>query len=242
MRKNTFSMAHREMRCAGALSKLLCTAVVFCATSHLTYGQTPEVRDSAKVQRLQTVIISDSRVSNKIPLTTSTVDKDDLQESRGNVNIPYMLETLPSVVASGENGTVGATYIRIRGVDATRINVNINGITLNDPESQSVFWYNIPNFGGMAQSMQIQRGLGASTGGSPAFGAAINMQTLNAANTLADQWEGDSQVAFVAEQQKANDWYNKMMGIVDTYVTSLQNAAKAYQEADAQSASDIKSK
>ena len=67
-------------------------------------------------------------------------------------------------------------------------------------------------------------------------------QTLNAANTLADQWEGDSQVAFVAEQQKANDWYNKMMGIVDTYVTSLQNAAKAYQEADAQSASDIKSK
>ena len=182
MRKNTFSMAHREMRCAGALSKLLCTAVVFCATSHLTYGQTPEVRDSAKVQRLQTVIISDSRVSNKIPLTTSTVDKDDLLESRGNVNIPYMLETLPSVVASGENGTVGATYIRIRGVDATRINVNINGITLNDPESQSVFWYNIPNFGGMAQSMQIQRGLGASTGGSPAFGAAINMQTLNAAN------------------------------------------------------------
>ncbi len=70
--------------------------------------------------------------------------------------------------------------------------------------------------------------------------AATN--TLNAANTLADQWEGDSQVAFVAEQQKANDWYNKMMTIVDNYVTSLNNAAKAYQEADAQSASDIKSK
>ena len=65
-------------------------------------------------------------------------------------------------------------------MDATRINVNINGITLNDPESQAVFWYNIPNLGGMAQSMQIQRGVGASTGGSPAFGAAINLQTLNA--------------------------------------------------------------
>ena len=67
-------------------------------------------------------------------------------------------------------------------------------------------------------------------------------QTLNAANTLAESWEGDSQVAFVEEQQKANEWYNKMMSIVDNYVASLQNAAKAYQEADNQSASDIKSK
>ena len=83
-------------------------------------------------------------------------------------------------MAGSENGSVGATSIRIRGVDASRINVNINGITLNDPESQSVFWANIPNLGGMAQSLQIQRGVGASTGGSPAFGAAINMQTLNA--------------------------------------------------------------
>jgi iron complex outermembrane receptor protein len=80
-----------------------------------------------------------------------------------------MIETMPSVVASGENGTVGVTSLRIRGVDASRINVNINGITLNDPESQTVFWYNIPNIGGMTQSMQIQRGVGASTGGSPAF-------------------------------------------------------------------------
>jgi iron complex outermembrane receptor protein len=120
------------------------------------------------------------RVSNKAPLTTTTVSAEELQQARGNVSIPFMLETQPSLVASGENGTVSATALRIRGVDATRINVNINGITLNDPESQAVFWYNIPNLGGMAQSMQIQRGVGASTGGSPAFGAAINLQTLNA--------------------------------------------------------------
>ena len=134
------------------------------------------------VRKLDEVMIQDVRVSNKAPLTTSTVSKEQLEEARASVSIPYMLETQTSVVASSENGTVGATSIRIRGVDASRINVNINGITLNDPESQSVFWANIPNLGGMAQSIQIQRGVGASTGGSPAFGAAINMQTLNAQN------------------------------------------------------------
>lgn len=135
------------------------------------------------VRTLDEIMIQDVRVSNKTPLTTSTVLREALDESRAAVSIPYQLETQTSVVASSENGTVGATSLRIRGVDASRINVNINGITLNDPESQSVFWANIPNLGGMAQSLQIQRGVGASTGGSPAFGAAINMQTLNAQNS-----------------------------------------------------------
>jgi WXG100 family type VII secretion target len=66
-------------------------------------------------------------------------------------------------------------------------------------------------------------------------------QTFTAAQTLADSWEGDSQVAFVAEQQKANEWYKKMVEIVNTYVTNLQNAAKSYQQADAESAANIKS-
>ena len=74
---------------------------------------------------------------------------------------------------------VGGEYWISKDVDKQ---LALNGITLNDPESQAVFWYNIPNLGGMAQSMQIQRGVGASNGGSPAFGAAINMQTLNAQN------------------------------------------------------------
>lgn len=173
MKKNLFRM--------GALSKMLCTAAAVLAATSVSYGQTDK-SDTVKVRRLEKVIISDSRVSNKAPLTTSTVGRAELGEARGSVALPFMLETQPSVVASGENGTVGATSIRIRGVDASRINVNINGITLNDAESQEVFWYNIPNLGGMAQNLQIQRGVGASTGGSPAFGAAINMQTLNASS------------------------------------------------------------
>ena len=155
-----------------------CAVLVFSFSSQLSgHAQTKDT-----VRRLDEVIISSSRADNKTPLTTSTLDRQVLDDTRASVSIPYQLETQTSVVASGENGGVGAAYIRIRGVDASRINVNINGITLNDPESQQVYWYNIPNLGGMAQSLQIQRGVGASTGGSPAFGAAINLQTLNARN------------------------------------------------------------
>lgn len=129
---------------------------------------------------LEEVIISASRADNKTPLTTTTMSRRQLDENKIDKSVPYMLELQPSVVATGENGTVGNTSMTIRGVDASRINVNINGITLNDPESQSVFWVNIPNLAGMAQSLQIQRGIGAGAGGGSSFGGAVNLQTLNA--------------------------------------------------------------
>ena len=131
--------------------------------------------------QLNEVVINASRADGKTPLTTSEMNRDKLQEIKLLPSLPYQLELEPSVVVSGENGMVGATSFRIRGVDATRINVNINGITLNDPESQSVFWYNIPNLGGMAQSIQLQRGIGASNGGSASFGGAMNLQTFTVA-------------------------------------------------------------
>jgi iron complex outermembrane receptor protein len=128
--------------------------------------------------KLDEVIINGSHVDHKTPLTISEKDRQQLQETKLLPSLPYQLELEPSVVVSGENGMVGATSIRIRGVDATRINVNINGITLNDPESQAVFWYNIPNLGGMAQNIQLQRGIGATIGGTPSVGGALNLQTF----------------------------------------------------------------
>ena len=156
--------------------------IACCALSISLFGvanaQTPQ-RDSVKT--LEEVIIRDVRADNKTPLTTTTLDRRTLEENKIASALPYMLELEPSVVTSSENGTVGVTNMRIRGVDATRINVNINGITLNDAESQTVYWYNIPNLGGMSQSVQLQRGVGASNGGSAAFGGAMNLQTLNTA-------------------------------------------------------------
>ena len=133
------------------------------------------------VRRLDEVMIQDVRVSNTAPLTTSTLNRSELQENKFSPALPDVVEMEPSVVVTAENGIAGASSFRIRGVDATRINVNINGLPLNDAESQAVYWINIPNLGGMAQSIQIQRGVGASNGGSAAFGGAVNIQTFNAA-------------------------------------------------------------
>lgn len=130
---------------------------------------------------LKEIVVNSSYADNKSPLTTSEMSRKKLDEIRMIPSLPYQIELEPSVVVSGENGMVGATSFRIRGVDATRINVNINGITLNDPESQAVFWYNIPNLGGMAQNIQIQRGLGASNGGTASMGGAMNLQTFSVA-------------------------------------------------------------
>ena len=181
MVKHIYSCGRYLLHQATRISRRQMIACLVFGISFFSFQFSISAQDT--VRKLDEVIIQDVRVSNKTPLTTSTVSREALDESRAAVSIPYQLETQTSVVASSENGTVGATSLRIRGVDASRINVNINGITLNDPESQSVFWANIPNLGGMAQSLQIQRGVGASTGGSPAFGAAINMQTLNAQNS-----------------------------------------------------------
>ncbi|MBR2772449.1 MAG: TonB-dependent receptor plug domain-containing protein, partial [Bacteroidales bacterium] len=142
--------------------------------------------------QLNEVVINSSYADGKTPLTTSEMNRDKLQEIKLLPSLPYQLELEPSVVVSGENGMVGATSFRIRGVDATRINVNINGITLNDPESQSVFWYNIPNLGGMAQSIQLQRGVGASNGGSASFGGAMSLQTF----TVAPKAYGQADIAY----------------------------------------------
>ena len=185
MKHNIYSCGRYLLYKATRISRkqmIACLALIF--TFHLS-PFTLNAQDT--VRRLDEVMIQDVRVSNKTPLTTSTLEREQLDEARTELSVPYMLETQPSVVASGENGTIGGTYIRIRGVEPNRINVNLNGITLNDPESQQVFWYNIPNLGGMSQSMQIQRGMGASTGGSSAMGAAINMQTLNARSSAYGQ-------------------------------------------------------
>lgn len=170
----------KQLISISALSRLLCTAALLGAATQFTYGQTRNERDSLQVQRLEKIVISSSRADNKTPLTTSNLSRRELDDAKLAVSMPYMLELQPSVVVTGENGATGETKISIRGVNSSRINVNINGITLNDPESQEVFWYNIPNLGGMAQSLQIQRGTGASTGGSSSFGAALSLNTLNA--------------------------------------------------------------
>ena len=129
------------------------------------------------------VVISATRASVKTPSTYQNISKQELKGKNLGQDIPFLLESTPSVVVTSDAGAgIGYTGIRIRGTDITRINVTINGVPLNDPESQGVFWVNMPDFASSVDNIQVQRGVGTSTNGAAAFGASINIQTqkLNA--------------------------------------------------------------
>jgi iron complex outermembrane recepter protein len=134
------------------------------------------------------VIVSATRVNEKTPTTYSTINKLTLQKQNFGQDLPFALNWTPSLVTTSDAGAgVGYTGLRIRGSDATRINVTINGIPVNDSESQGVFWVNTPDLASSTQSVQVQRGVGTSTNGAGAFGASVNLQT----NTRNDQAYAD---------------------------------------------------
>ena len=135
-------------------------------------------QDSIYLQDLDEVFVKSVRVDSKTPITHSNVGKDDIRKRNLGQDIPILLNYLPSVVSSSDAGAgVGYTYLRVRGSDATRINVTINGIPYNDPESQGTFWVNLGDFASSVESLQLQRGVGTSTNGSGAFGASLNILT-----------------------------------------------------------------
>lgn len=140
-----------------------------------------EIPDSLKQVNLSEIIVSATRVSGRAPIAFSNMSAVQIKENNAARNIPYILETMPSVVAFSEDGSgVGNTSLRIRGTDATRINVTLNGMPLNNPESQEVYWVNIPDISNSLQSIQVQRGVGSSTNGSAAFGASISLKSQGA--------------------------------------------------------------
>ncbi len=123
-------------------------------------------------------MVTTTRVAENTAGTYSTVDKKFIDRNNTGQDLPYLLNHTPSVVISSDAGNgIGYTSIRIRGTDQTRTNLTINGIPLNDAESQGTFTVNIPDFASSVENIQIQRGVGSSTNGAGAFGAAINIQT-----------------------------------------------------------------
>lgn len=124
------------------------------------------------------VIVRATRASESTATTFKNIGKAELEKNNLGQDLPYLLNQTPSVVVTSDAGAgVGYSGIRIRGSDPTRINVTINGIPYNDPESQGTFWVNLPDFASSVDNIQIQRGVGTSTNGAGAFGASLNIQT-----------------------------------------------------------------
>ncbi len=136
------------------------------------------IQDSTKINQLEEVLVSAVRVQKNTPVSFSNLTKKDIEKRNLGQDIPVLLNFLPSVVTTSDAGNgFGYTGIRVRGSDASRVNVTINGIPYNDAESQGTFWVNMPDFASSVQSIQLQRGVGTSTNGSGAFGASLNLTT-----------------------------------------------------------------
>ncbi len=124
------------------------------------------------------VTISSSRADKKSAVAFNDVSKADIEKINNGRDFPFLLNSIPSVVVTSDAGAgVGYTGIRVRGSDATRVNVTINGIPVNDPESHQVYWVDLPDIASSVENVQVQRGLGNSTNGAGAFGASINVLT-----------------------------------------------------------------
>ncbi len=151
-----------------------------------TYSSDIKVVNDTKIKIAMTtdsmmedeVIVTSSRVGEKTPLTYSEIDSEELKRSNQGADLPFLLQNTPSVVVTSDAGAgVGYTGMRIRGSDLTRINVTLNGIPVNDAESNLVYFVDLPDLASSVDNIQIQRGVGNSSNGAAAFGASINIKT-----------------------------------------------------------------
>jgi iron complex outermembrane receptor protein len=152
-------------------------SILFFLFSFLSFSQ-EKPKDSTKVTQLDDVLVSAVRVTTKTPVSFSNLTKKDFQFRNLGQDVPILMNFMPSVVTTSDAGNgVGYTGIRVRGSDATRVNVTINGIPYNDAEGSGTYFVNLPDFASSVESLQLQRGVGTSTNGAGAFGASLNMLT-----------------------------------------------------------------
>ena len=152
--------------------------VAFCSlASQAALAQTKI--DTTQVQHLNEVIVKGVRATKEAPYAIANIKKSELQQfSSTGKELPFLLSRTPGILAWGENGIgTGTTYMRIRGAAGSRINVTLDGVALNSPEDQTVFWANMNSYASLLGSVQVQRGVGSSTNGDGAFGGSISMAT-----------------------------------------------------------------
>ncbi len=123
-------------------------------------------------------VVYATRVSDAKPATFSDMDKTQIQDRNTGQDLPFVIGLSPSVVVTSDAGTgIGYTNFSIRGTDVSRINVTLNGVPMNDAESHSVYFVDLPDLASSLDNIQIQRGVGTSANGAAAFGGSVNLQT-----------------------------------------------------------------
>ena len=170
---------------------LLTIAALALSSSLPATAQTAAQADTSMQVSLNEIEVLATRATSKTPIAFTNVTQSQIAAVNFGKDIPFLLSTTPSVLTTSDAGAgVGYSSIRIRGVDATRINVMSNDIPMNDAESHSIFWVNTPDLASSLQDIQVQRGVGTSATGAGAFGASINMLTQHYSPTPYARFDG----------------------------------------------------
>ena len=147
--------------------------------------------DTLSSVELEEVVVIASRATEKTPIAFTNVTNKELAKKNIGQDIPYLLSMTPSVITTSDAGIgIGYTSMRIRGTDASRINITANGVPINDSESHDVYWVNMPDLASSVKDIQIQRGAGTSTNGAGAFGASINFLTSTPSQNAYAEFDG----------------------------------------------------
>ena len=161
---------------SSSLLRFVLPALLLAGSSLSAGAQEP---DSLAVEQLQEVVVAAVRAAKDAPFAVANISRRELQDfSVTGIELPMLFARTPGILAWSENGVgTGTSYMRIRGAGGSRINVTLDGVPLNSPEDQTVFWANMNSYGALMGSVQIQRGVGSSTNGDGAFGGTIALGT-----------------------------------------------------------------
>lgn len=159
------------------MKKIIAT-LCFSGTCFFAIAQDYKPHKAIDTLMLDNIEVTSIRASDKAPFTKTNITKKEIEKVNLGQDLPFILNQLPSVVVNSDAGNgIGYTGIRIRGTDASRVNVTLNGIPYNDAESQGVYFVDLPDIASSVNSIQVQRGVGTSSNGAGAFGATINLST-----------------------------------------------------------------
>lgn len=162
--------------CAWKGARLTLFAILLNQTIAAQSDTSSQAAKLSPNHQLEEVVVQATRTNAKSPIPHNNFSAEKLAKEYQAQDVPYLLSSVPSLVETSDAGMgTGYTGLRIRGSDGTRTNVTINGIPLNDTESQIVYWVNLPDLAASASEIQVQRGVGSSTNGAGAFGATINL-------------------------------------------------------------------
>ncbi len=174
------------------MKRIFCLLTALAATCAAP-AVAQQAEDSLRIHHLQQIEVTATRATRQTPVAFDNIDQQTIQKNSYGTDLPSVLALTPSMIATNETGIgIGGTSIRLRGTDATRLNVTINGVSMNNPDSHSMYWYDTPDLISAVGSIQVQRGAGVSTNGTGAFGGAVSMTT----DALRTTFEGEASLSY----------------------------------------------